>query len=191
MNLRILLQQVRKCYPGLDLFSEGPFYTWADPSKALLDQEEQWDESLEYVFAFCKKNGPFHAVYGFSQGTAIITNFSHPKIWRDKFHMESCPWKFAILACGGASHHISTPKNKTVNMPSFHIFGKKDEHLIDSKKIANYWDPSKIVTHTHDGGHVIDARMYSREKEMMKKLINFLDDNLASSHGVFEALRYA
>jgi len=176
----------KKCYPGLDLLSEGPWYIWADPSKSLSDQEDQWDESLEYIATFCKKNGPFDGVYGFSQGAAIITNFSHPKIWKDRFHMKCCPWKFAILACGGASQYLTITKGATIDVPSFHIFGKKDRLLVDGKKMADYWDPSKKVTHTHGRGHEIDMQMNKREKEMMVKLKKFLDEHLSSKRAGVE-----
>ena len=180
------------CYPGLDRFSDGPFYAWAVPSmnpllfvaalfgKTSSDQEDQWDQSLECIAKFCEKNGPFDGVYGFSQGAAIITNFSHPKIWKDRFHMKCCPWNFAILACGGASQYLTITEGTTIDLPSFHIYGGRDWLLVDSKKIANYWDPSQKVTHTHGRGHEIDIQMNKREKEMMVKLNDFLDEHLPS-----------
>ena len=76
-------------FPRLDEKITGPFYCWADilqrPAvpKAIL--ESQWDESLDCVAQFCVENGPFDAVYGFSQGAAIVTNFSHTTIWKDRF----------------------------------------------------------------------------------------------------------
>ena len=166
-------------HPGLDLISEGPFYTWADKSKALSDQEDQWDESLQFMAKFCKANGPFAGVYGFSQSAAIITNFSHPKIWRDRFKMKQCPWKFVILACGTGKHHMTIPMSTTIEMPSLHIFGKKDDkHLSNSKMLAGYWDHSQKMTHTHGRGHEIDMQISKRETEMMLKLNKFLDERL-------------
>mmetsp|Transcript_47204 Transcript_47204/g.100413 ORF Transcript_47204/g.100413 Transcript_47204/m.100413 type:complete len:242 (-) Transcript_47204:82-807(-) len=167
-------------YPGLDLFSDGPWYTWADSSKSLSDQEDQWDASLKYMAKFCKEHGPFDGVYGFSQGAAIVTNFSSPEIWKERFHMSCCPWKFAILACSGASQYLTIKKGTAVDVPSFHIFGKKDKLLIDGKKIAEYWASSCKVAHTHGRGHEIDARMFAREEEMMVKLNDFLDENLST-----------
>jgi len=179
----------RCCYPGLDRLSDGPWYIWSDISKGLEHQEDQWDESLEHLAKYCKENGPFDGVYGFSQGTAIITDFSHPNIWKDKFKMKSCPWKFAILACGGASHQVTLKRGMTVKIPSFHIWGKKDRILNDSKTIAEYWDPPMRITHSHGRGHEIDVQMCHREGEMMEKLSKFLDDHLDSNKGLIESVR--
>ena len=176
----------RGCYPGVDAFSGGPWYAWCDPTKSLEEQEDQWEESLEYIAKYCKENGPFEGgVYGFSQGASIITNFSHPEIWKDKFKLKRCPWKFAILACGGSSHNITIPRGTIIDMPSFAIFGKKDRHLNDGKIISQYWEPSKRVSHTHGRGHEIDMQMFAREKEMMAKLNHFLDEHCGSKKGPF------
>ncbi|KAL7537053.1 hypothetical protein ACHAXR_007558 [Thalassiosira sp. AJA248-18] len=163
------------CYPGLDQLSEGPFYTWADSSKSLSDQDDQWDESLEYLAKFCKERGPFDGVYAFSQGAAIITNFSHPKIWKDRFRMKYCPWKFAILACAGSNNHLTITKSMTITkMSSFHIFGRKDtKHLNDSKR----W--RTIGIHHKGGGHEIAMQMSEKETEIMSKLDNFLDEQFS------------
>ena len=174
---------VNYCYPGLSKFSKGPWRVWA-PTKGMMfsNHQDQWDESLEYIAKFCEENGPFDGVYGFSQGTAIITNFSHPSIWKDRFQMKQCPWKFAILACGGASFQVNIAKGDApcINMPSFHIFGRRDMHFNDSNAIAEYWDPSQKMTHTHARGHEIDLLMWTRETELINKLNHFLDEQLPS-----------
>lgn len=119
---------VNYCYPGLNRLSDGPFRVWAMPHGASeSDQQSQWDQSLQFLADYCNEHGPFEGVYAFSQGTAMITSMSHPSIWKERFNMESCPWKFAICACGGASFQISIPKDISVplKIPSFHIFGAK------------------------------------------------------------------
>ena len=179
----------RQCYPGLENFSDGPFYTWSDTSKSLEDQEDQWEDSLVYIAEYCKRKGPFAGVYGFSQGAAIITNFSHPTIWRDKFKMSVCPWKFAILGCAGASHRLSISKGVTINMPSFHILGLKDRHLNDSRTISQFWDKSQKATFTHDRGHEIDMQMWKREKELMERLNEFLNVCAPTNKGIIGSIR--
>ena len=160
---------------SLNQISEGPFYSWADSSASLSDQEDQWEASLVYIAEYCKKHGPFDAVYGFSQGTSIITNVSHYTIWKDRFQMKECPWKFAILACGGANHHITIPRAMIITIPSFHILGKKDTYLSNSKQIAEYWNRSTKVTRTKAGGHEIDMGFSSRETELMTALNDFIE----------------
>lgn len=183
------------CYPGLDAFSSGPFRGWAGPTTKSLSSKaaatvstsagikaDHWDESLEFIAKFCADNGPFDGVYGFSQGAAIVTNFSHPQIWRDRFHMTDCPWKFAILACGGAINHITISKYNggTIDIPSFHIHGKKDHLLSESREMTAYYNNSRMVVHSHERGHEIDMRMFAREKDLMAKLDSFLDANLSA-----------
>jgi predicted esterase len=182
---------VSRCAPGIELFSEGPYYTWNDRSKALEDQEDMWEEDMQYLAKYLKKHGPFVGVFAFSQGAAIVTNFSHPKIWRDKFKMSSCPWKVAILACGASSYRITLPKGLTIDVPSFHMFGKKDKFLTDSKTVAEYWNHTLKVTHTHSRGHEIDTMMFNREKEMMAKLEKFLDKHVPEEKGAFAAMSAA
>jgi predicted esterase len=178
--------QISQCYPGLNMFSEGPWYIWSNHVSGDSTMcTNQWEESLDYIAKFCRENGPFDGVYGFSQGTAIITNFSHPSIWKDKYKMELCPWKFAILACGGASHQIniikSSPSTNAIiiyNIPSFHIFGRRDPILNDSISISNYWDPNQKEIYYHSRGHEIDMQISYRETELMSKFNIFLGKQL-------------
>lgn len=178
---------VTKPAPGLEHFSEGPFYAWADPSKSISDQEDQWNESLGYIAEYFTRDGPFDGVYGFSQGASMITNFSHPSTasWKktrfETTRAQRPPWKFAILACGAGGHRITASRagstTAIIDIPSFHIFGKKDTLLNDSRVVAEYWSPSRRITHAHGRGHEIDMQMHVREVEMMRKLHAFLDEH--------------
>ena len=93
--------------------------------------------------------------------------------------MKACPWEFAILACGAGGHCItgvsrdSTTTTTKIEIPSFHIYGKNDRQLNDSKIISEYWSLTQL---THSRGHEIDIQMHTREKEMMKKLNSFYDE---------------
>ena len=191
--------------PKLQFFSDGPWYTWAayssttntaevdhdaDLATAVINQKQNkkkhWDESLEYLADYCKTNGPFDGVYGFSQGVAIITNFSLPTIWKDRFHLKACPWKFAILACGGGSSNVitTTPDDESngihntaniIAIPSFHIFGSKDPIKDDSHKLEQYWDSNSKTVYTHEKGHEIDMLLLHREKQVALLLTEFFD----------------
>lgn len=182
---------VAKSAIGLDQLSDGPFYAWSDPTKSLYEQEEMWERSLDYIADYCRKSDDNHnannnhrgctfdGIFGFSQGAAIITNFCHPNIWKTKYNMKDCPWKFAILACGAGGHRITGVSRDSItkiDMPSFHIYGKNDRQLNDSKIISDYWSNTQLCTHTHSRGHEIDIQMHTREKEMMKKLNSFYDE---------------
>jgi hypothetical protein len=163
--------------------------------------EEQWDESLIYLAEYCKRHGPFDGVYGFSQGAAMITNFSYPAMWRNRFGMTTRPWKFAILACGTGGHNITTSSSSSplggcataatkIDMPSFHIFGRKDRHMNDGMTMSDRWTDVGRVAHVHCSGHEIDVRMHAREKEMMRKLRIFLDVHAATDdRGIADVVR--
>jgi len=176
---------ITNCFPGLDEYISGPCYSWASMFKIEADLKGQWDESLEYIAKLCIESGPFDGVYGFSQGAAIVTNFSHPTIWKDRFQMEKCPWKFAIIACGTCDYLMTIEKDRPVVLPSFHILGEKDLFFYQSEALSKYWDPFQKVTHTHNRGHDVDSLMWTRETEMMALLDNFLDKHIPSTsrHG--------
>ena len=67
---------------GLEDISDGPYYAWSDPHSggSLSDIEDRWDEGLAYLAEHIKRHGPFDGAYGFSQGAAMITNFSYPAV---------------------------------------------------------------------------------------------------------------
>ncbi|KAL7526956.1 hypothetical protein ACHAWF_001983 [Thalassiosira exigua] len=174
---------VADAYPGLRQISPGPWYAWADADAGEGSDgwPAQWVRSLEYLARYCKERGPFDGVYGFSQGASIATNFSHPGVWRDRFGLERCPWKFAVLACAGGSSRIDLKEEGSpIDLPSFHIYGEKDPYLSDSRRVAGYWDETNRVEHTHARGHEIDVRMRVREKELMAKLNQFVGQQLPS-----------
>ena len=184
---------IARPFPGLEKLSDGPFYAWSDPTTrvSLADQEDMWDASLDYIANYFKSRGdtddgdgpqPFEGVFAFSQGAAIITNFSHPNVWKEKFKLAMCPWKFVVLACGaGGQRNTVSRDSALVDLPSFHIFGKNDRMLMDSKLIAEYWEPTCRTTHTHGRGHEIDMQIHTREKELMKKLNNFFDEHCCTT----------
>ncbi|KAL7554746.1 hypothetical protein ACHAWF_018278 [Thalassiosira exigua] len=59
------------CFPGLDEFIKGPYYSFADMFHPESDVHDQWDQSLEYLAKVCKERGPFDGVYAFSQGKKL------------------------------------------------------------------------------------------------------------------------
>mmetsp|Transcript_28844 Transcript_28844/g.69685 ORF Transcript_28844/g.69685 Transcript_28844/m.69685 type:complete len:205 (-) Transcript_28844:25-639(-) len=161
--------QANRCYPGLQKFVDGPFWTWSEASDS-----EQWDKSLESIAEYCRKEGPFDAVFGFSQGAAIITQFSYPVIWKERFGFPSCPWKSAILACGGAASNVVNDHQVKIDIPSLHIMGSADPYLAESKALLEWWTAGSARTYTHQKGHEIELLILSREEELGTILNEFL-----------------
>jgi len=195
-------------YPGLELFSEGPWYTWTTISE-LNDKNstKKWKESIEYALNYIETNGPYDGIYGFSLGVAMITQLllSLPK--------KSTLPKFVILACGGGGQSIITTTNSTTRMvvPSFHIIGKKDSHRSNGELLrTKFWtnnnnsnttddsdsqnndnnddddntkydnhDPNSIV-YRHEGGHAIESLIEHREPKLIEYLHKFIISNTSS-----------
>lgn len=164
-------------YPGVDQFSDGPFRIWS------LCDEKDWNEGLDYVAQYVRTKGPFDGVYAFSQGVAVVTQFSHPSVWRDRFGFTKCPWKFVIMACGGASSSMTYMQtSEPIAIPSLHVFGEYDGLISDSKRLARYWKKSLQRTYTHQSGHEIDMKLVQREP----KLGILVTDFLKKHHGNFQ-----
>jgi len=165
----------RKPYPGLEQLSKNQFHTWGGINFSK-DGNADWEESLEYLATYIKKNGPYDGVYGFSQGVALITAFSSPSIWKDRFGFEKSPWKFAILACGGGSWLIPSNQVTDLDIPSLHIKGKKDSAFKDSTKLEKRWQADKRHTYTHKRGHEIDMLIVNREPKLGTVLKSFFTE---------------
>ncbi|CAJ1945659.1 unnamed protein product [Cylindrotheca closterium] len=163
--------EANRCYPGLENFVSPPFWTWSEASDSA---SEQWDKSLESIAEYCRKEGPFDAVFGFSQGAAMITQFSYPSIWKERFGFRSCPWKSAILACGGAASNVANDYQAKIDIPSLHIMGSADPYLAESKLLLERWTDGSARTYTHQKGHEIDLMILSREEELAIVLDEFL-----------------
>lgn len=160
---------------GLEVFSDGPWYTWGL-------SEKDFDMSLEYVANHVKTNGPYDGVYAFSMGVTIVTKFTDPSIWHERFGLKRCPWNFAILACGGGSRMLKSFDNDRISnttpleVPSFHIKGTRDFHLQDSSQLEKYWKENKRKSYTHNGGHEVVMRIYNNEPDLKLLLFSFLNE---------------
>jgi len=161
--------------PGLEQYSEGGFYTWGG-KKFSKEGNSDWEESLDFLAKYLKKNGPYDGVYGFSQGVTIITAFSNPMIWKKRFRLYQCPWKFAILACGGGSWLLPNKDQTLLDIPSLHIKGKRDFAYKDSTRIEERWRSDNRESYTHKRGHEIDLRLLEREPKLGIMLHDFFDN---------------
>jgi len=162
---------------GLANFSDGPWYTWAGRKSMGLQWDlESWEASQRYLIEYVQQHGPFDGVYAFSQGVALTTTVCAPEVWRDKFGLENCPFRFAILACGGAGGLVSVPmEGEGIGIPSLHIKGGADWCLADSTKLENHWNEAQRKSFTHPGGHEITLGLLTKQPELALLLDRFLD----------------
>ena len=114
-------------------------------------------------------------------GTVMVTLFSQPQIWKDRFGFDACPWKFAILVCGGGISCVpnfqSDSSINSIHLPSLHIQGKTDSYLEESKAIQDYWVEGERQTYMHAGGHEIDLQILVREPQLKTVLEEFILEN--------------
>ncbi|KAK4704141.1 hypothetical protein P7C70_g2079, partial [Phenoliferia sp. Uapishka_3] len=123
-----------------------------------------FDECLTYVRDVLDKQGPFDAVFGFSQGAglaAIVTALVEKPELHPAF--ASCthpPFRFSVIAAGfepldpRASKLFYTP----VKTPSLHIIGKADPIVVEERslKLADGFLDARVEF--HDGGHFIPSK---------------------------------
>merc|ERR1712127_1130941 len=98
----------------------------------------------------------------------------NPLVWRDRFGMKECPWKFAILACAGGEWFL--PEQNLLDLPSFHIKGMADWGLSGSTQLEKRWIPEKRLSYVHKGGHEIPLQILRNEPDLRKQLHSFITE---------------
>ena len=159
-------------------FFDGPYYTWFEPS----DAERRSDQlliSLESVITFVRANGPFHAVFGFSQGAGIATLLSHPTVL-DALTGDTTPlWNCCVLACSSVNldiyqNALGFPiEPASINLPSFHVVGIEDVGRAKSEAavaLFQYRRESRIVRSTIyvSSGHGVPSSL-SRDVDFRRE----------------------
>ena len=156
---------------GLDEFGQGPcectYLTAPHETEEGFDKDiknpRSWwiggemESGLRSVVEHVMENGPYDGVYGFSQGSSVITILSDQKVWHQlSGGSTQKPWRYAIFGCGTdyllgqpSAPHVETP----LDMPSLHVLGAQDHILADSKSLTTrYKDPTIL---TINSGHAI------------------------------------
>lgn len=120
-------------------FFDGPYFSWFEPN----DPEQRSDQllqSLRSVITYVKDNGPFSAVYGFSQGAGVAALLSHPFVLKIMTGESTPLWNCCVLACASVDLELYQEalgfaiEPASIRIPSFHILGVDD--LVRSKSEA-------------------------------------------------------
>ena len=125
--------------------------------------EDEIYEACEYILSYVNENGPYEAVYGFSQGAFLVTLLSSSH-FRAQLGTTTTtttaaaaivpPWEFCILACAAVS---ATDLLLAVDedLPSFHLIGTNDPFKPNSDAIVDYYHSESALVVYRDIGHEV------------------------------------
>ncbi|XP_044763796.1 esterase AGAP003155-like [Coccinella septempunctata] len=134
-----------------------------------------FEESVQLVEETFEKLGPFDGILGFSQGACLVSLLCHlqeEKLLKAKF-------KFAIMIAGFKSGSIphSAYYNKTIAIPSLHVFGENDQIIPSqmSKDLSKCFLMPAIEM--HPGGHFVPASSSQKETYQSFLRLHYLVKN--------------
>ncbi|KAJ5484809.1 hypothetical protein N7539_004797 [Penicillium diatomitis] len=146
------------CEEGLEGVVDGPFYSHYARDPAL--PGIQLAEAFEHVQRAIKREGPFDAVMGFSQGAALAAaliahdakeNPSGPPLFRaGVFICSASPWESS-----GLERIESKPDTWAIIVPTAHIVGNLDSLYPESMKLYSICEPSKAALWDTGSKHMI------------------------------------
>lgn len=115
------------------------------------------------LWEYTAEEGPFDGVLGFSQGASLAAMI----IARAR-HSNPPPFQFAIFFCAGLTYcekslsagevkflRAEDTQGPVINVPTAHIFGKKDPDVSYSKAMTELCHPWGRVLLDHGAGHEI------------------------------------
>ncbi|KAH8806010.1 serine hydrolase FSH [Xylogone sp. PMI_703] len=183
-----------RCRPAEEIASLFPdisdFFAYYDPRDAESIIEAQ-DELLEMLM---ERKGEFDGVLAFSEAAALAAALIVRYARENPFKAEGL-FRFAIFACGLApfdydslnditrtkDYSNSTPKRVTadsilstgsylINIPTFHIMGRKDTYFEYGKTLYQCCNPQMAIKMIHDGGHHIPNHPVELVKEVTRNI---------------------
>ncbi|PYH90745.1 hypothetical protein BO71DRAFT_486851 [Aspergillus ellipticus CBS 707.79] len=136
---------------------DGPFYDHYNrgPQPPNGSLAKAFTHTLDII----NEQGPFDAVMGFSQGAALAAALIVH--WK-KTHPQSL-FSLAVFICGVRPFESDGMKPierdsvgaYPIDIPTVHIFGKKDAVYLDGMGLYGLCDPEKTVLYEHGMGHTI------------------------------------
>ncbi|PWY99861.1 hypothetical protein BCV70DRAFT_176771 [Testicularia cyperi] len=124
-----------------------------------------WDKTVNYLNDVLEKEGPFDAVWGFSQGGCLAgllaAGFENPANMPGlKLPRDQGPLKFAIAVSGFRSRDRVHQKlfEKPIQTPVLHVLGRADQ-IVDIERSQTLVDVCKNSrVELHDGGHSLPSQ---------------------------------
>jgi acyl-CoA synthetase (AMP-forming)/AMP-acid ligase II len=129
----------------------GTVFSWFETGAP----EEEIFEACNYILSYVDENGPYEAVYGFSQGAYLVTLLSSSR-FRAQIGTESrmVPWSFCILACAAVSSS-ELQLSVDYDVPSFHLVGTIDPFKPESDAIVEYFHAATSLVVYREIGHEV------------------------------------
>jgi hypothetical protein len=169
----------------LEMLSERPFRTWFRwwMLGTNIFATTSLDESLEQLMQVVERYGPYDGLYGFSQGAFMCSVLCNPAVWRGRFGLDKCPFRFVILANAGMSDtlpsitvavappHLRATIELPNALPSLHLIGAQDWMRASQERHAGFYEAPTVYTHAK--GHEIPMRL-REDRELQRTLASFL-----------------
>ncbi|KDO29103.1 hypothetical protein SPRG_20123 [Saprolegnia parasitica CBS 223.65] len=139
----------------------GPYYEWWDhietPATETTPKRSDYvglSRSLDFLLGQVDALGPFDAVLGFSQGTAMTTILTAHYLSRGT----PMPYKAVLLFCGllprdGMPASLRSGSSYHLDIPSIHVLGETDAIFSWSKKLVGAYESSRRTMFIHPDGH--------------------------------------
>jgi pimeloyl-ACP methyl ester carboxylesterase len=153
-----------------------------DPVISGTGKYEGLDGSLDYLGKYMQKEGPIHAIWGFSQGacfagllTALLSNQLKDHPFRKHLPLDIGSPSAGVFVSGFRARfpQYASIYAEGINLPTLHIIGDKDDAVAPEKSealIRVCQDPSVL---RHAGGHEIPS-----SSEHQAAIVNFLRENV-------------
>ncbi|KAI1102914.1 serine hydrolase FSH [Jackrogersella minutella] len=162
--------------PGIDtVFNCEVYKAWYDPCLGASTHRK----AIELLRDIVDEDGPFDGCIGFSQGAALLASLLLSNQALDPF--APSPFRLAIFICGSSALRVTESdsswsridpqelegKNKRINIPTVHIYGRKDPAYQESLNLKNMCEPRNRLEYAHTSGHDIPRGIYVT-KEMAR-----------------------
>ena len=125
-------------------------------------------ESVEYITDYIHQHGPFHGLFGFSQGAIVcIAAMLNISQWSS---LPDCVKFIVLVGCPPINDPTIRTALETCDkdnlLPSLHVSGVNDTLIPTtmSEAIFNYFRASQAQFHLHKGGHYCPSDADFRQK---------------------------
>ena len=134
--------------------------------------------ALSQLSRYIAEEGPFDGVIGFSQGAALASTYliqqaEQPSPFRCAvFFSGGRPFDPQALAEGKAEWVESKDAKPLVNLPTTHIWGRKDTHFREASEVlSSLCDEGQREVFIHNQGHDIPGARAQEDLQRCMKVI--------------------